>query len=99
MGVGDGTPVAADAVLQQFDEVTLPTAFAVQLVQRLRDQDPRVTPALLWLDRRLAAQGTTADEAVRAEHQRQAAPNGTVRHVIPRIRLISPLHWTQFFEE
>ena len=28
-------------------------AFAVQLVQRLREQDPAVTPALEWLDRRL----------------------------------------------
>ena len=35
--------------------------FAVQLVQRLRDQDPRVTPALRWLEERLLAQGTTAD--------------------------------------
>jgi cyclic beta-1,2-glucan synthetase len=99
LGVGDGTPEAADAVLQQFDEVTLPTAFAVQLVQRLRDQDPRVTPALLWLDRRLAAQGTTADEAVRAEHQRQAATNVTVRNVITSMRLISAVDWTEFFEE
>ena len=35
----------------------LPDAFAVQLVHRLRDQDPRITPALTWLDERLAAQG------------------------------------------
>src|SRR5260221_8891329 len=61
LDINENHPRAADAVLQQFDEVTLPTAFAVQLVQRLRDQDPRVTPALLWFDRRLAAQGTTAD--------------------------------------
>ena len=30
------------------------TAFAVQLVQRLRDLDPKVGPVLLWLDQRLA---------------------------------------------
>jgi cyclic beta-1,2-glucan synthetase len=30
-------------------------AFTVQLLQRLRDQDPRVTPALQWLEARLAA--------------------------------------------
>ena len=28
----------------------LPDAFAVQLVHRLRDQDPGITPALAWLD-------------------------------------------------
>ena len=62
-------------------------AFAVQLVQRLRDQDPAVTPALRWLDERLAAQGTTADEIVREEHQRQGAMNVTVRNVITSMRL------------
>ena len=58
--------------LQRFNATPLPRAFAVQLVQRLRDQDPKVTPALAWLDERLASQGTTADEIVRAEHQRRA---------------------------
>ena len=28
-----------------------------------------MTPALTWLDERLASMGTTADEAVREEHQ------------------------------
>ena len=32
----------------------------------LRDQDPVVMPALRWLEEHLAAQGTTADEIVRA---------------------------------
>src|SRR5216683_6257953 len=68
-------PVAA---LHRLENAPLVTAFAVQLVQRLRDQDPVVTPALLWLDRRLAAQGTTADEIVRVEHQRQGAMDVTV---------------------
>ena len=39
------------------------TSFAVQLIHRLRDQDPSITPALDWLDERLAAQGPTADDA------------------------------------
>ena len=61
----------------------------VQLVQRLRDQDPAVTPALGWLEELLAAQGTTAEEMVRLEHQRQATMNVTVRNVITSMRLIS----------
>ena len=32
-----------------------PDAFAVQLVHRLRDQDPGINPALTWLDEQLAA--------------------------------------------
>ena len=76
----------------------MPRAFAVQMVQRLRDQDPKVTPALLWLDRRLLAQGTTADEIVRAEHQAQGAMNVTVRNVITSMRFMSAVDWAEFFE-
>ena len=67
----------------------LPKAGRVQLFQRLRDQDPAVTPALGWLEELLAAQGTTAEETVRLEHQRQATMNVTVRNVITSMRLIS----------
>ena len=58
---------------RQHEDTTVPDAFAVQLVHRLRDQDPRITPALTWLNQNLAARGTTADAVVRDEHQRQGA--------------------------
>jgi cyclic beta-1,2-glucan synthetase len=94
---GRSAPPAATA-RQRFKDGPLVTAFAVQLVQRLRDHDPAVTPALLWLDQRLAAQGTTPDDIVRVEHGRQAAMNVSVRNVITSMRLISALDWTEFFE-
>ena len=70
----------------------------MQLVQRLRDHDPSVTPAVQWLNARLAAQGTTADELVREEHQRQGAMNVTVRNAITSMRLISAVDWSELFE-
>jgi cyclic beta-1,2-glucan synthetase len=96
LGVGDG--VVSATGLARFEGTPLITAFAVQLVQRLRDQDRAVTPALQWLDRRLAEQGTTSEEIVRVEHQRQAAMNVTVRNVILSMSLISALDWAEFFE-
>jgi len=93
----DGRPVDP-TVFERLEGAPLETAFAVQLVQRLRDQDPDVTPALLWLDERLAGQGTTSDDIVRVEHQRQAAMNVTVRNVILSMSLMSALDWTEFFE-
>jgi cyclic beta-1,2-glucan synthetase len=72
--------------------------FAAQLIQRLRDQDPRVTPALLWLEERLAAQGTTSAQIVRDEHQRQGASNVTVRNIITSMRLMSDVDWSELFE-
>ncbi len=76
----------------------LAPAFVVQLVQRLRDQDPRVTPALQWLEERLIAKGTTSNQIVREEHQRQGASNVTVRNIITSMRLLSDVDWPEFFE-
>src|SRR5437879_4157378 len=86
------------SVFQHYEQAPLPGAFAVQLVQRLRDQDPKVTRALMWLEERLAAQGTTADEIVHDEHQRQGAANVTVRNIITSMRLISDVDWAELFE-
>jgi cyclic beta-1,2-glucan synthetase len=98
LGLDGHSAESVAMALRRFEGVPLATAFAVQLVQRLRDQDPVVTPALHWLDERLAAQGTTADDIVRVEHQRQAAMNVTVRNVITSMRLISAFDWAEFFE-
>ncbi|HEY8154025.1 MAG TPA: glucoamylase family protein [Myxococcota bacterium] len=98
MEAGDQQAVLADTALRRFEQGSLSREFAVQLVQRLRDHDPSVTPAVQWLDARLAAQGTTADELVRQEHQRQGAMNVTVRNAITSMRLMSAVDWAEFFE-
>jgi len=74
-------------------------AFAVQLVQRLRYQDPHVTPALTWLDQQLQSQGTNAEEIVLLEHNAQAAANVSVRNIITSMRLISAFNWAGFVEQ
>ncbi|MGZ6378535.1 MAG: glycosyl transferase, partial [Candidatus Limnocylindrales bacterium] len=98
LGLGKDGPDAAAASMRRLSRVALPTAARVQLFQRLRDQDPAVTPAIRWLEELLAAQGTTAEEMVRLEHQRQATMNVTVRNVITSMRLISWFDWAQFVE-
>ena len=98
LGVGNREAEPAATALRGLDRTPLPGNFAVQLVQRLRDQDPAVTPALRWLDERLAAQGTTADETVREQHHRQGAMNVTVRNVITSMRLMSAVDWAELFE-
>ncbi len=57
LGVGGRAAEAPEMALRRFDSTPLPTPFVVRLLQRLRDQDPRVTPALVWLDERLAQRG------------------------------------------
>ncbi|PCE25957.1 glycosyl transferase [Paraburkholderia acidicola] len=72
--------------------------FAAQLAKRLRDQDPRTTPALGWLEERLKLQGASVDEVVRHAQQRQGASNVTVRNVITSMRLISDIDWADLLE-
>jgi cyclic beta-1,2-glucan synthetase len=98
LGAGIRSPEAAATALREFTQLSLTRSFAVQLVQRLRDEDPATTPALLWLDQRLNSQGTNADEIVREEHRRQGAANVTVRNIVTSMRLISELDWADFFE-
>ncbi len=72
--------------------------FAAQLLQRLRDQGPGIAPALLWLEQRFARQGTSGDEMIRIEHQRQAANQVSVGNVITSMRLLSSINWAEFVE-
>ena len=67
-------------------------------MHRLRDQDPKFTPALAWLDERLAKQGLTADSAVREVHRSQGAANVTVRNIVTSLRVIAEVDWQVLFE-
>jgi cyclic beta-1,2-glucan synthetase len=98
LGAGDRVTEPASVVLAELLGTSLQRAFAVQLVHRLRDQDPRIMPALTWLDQRLAAQGTTADSVVHDEHQAQGSAAVTVRNIITSMRLISDVDWPDLFE-
>jgi cyclic beta-1,2-glucan synthetase len=96
--LGQGGRPADPRAFTRLGDETLTAAFAVQLAQRLRDQDPTATPALAWLEARLARAGTTAEELVRAEHQRHGAANVTVRNVITSLRVMANFDWRDFFE-
>ena len=98
LGTGGSPKPAPAEVIQMLEAVPFSRAFAVQLVQRLREQDPAVTPALDWLDGRLARDTMTADELVHVEHQEQIANHATVRNVITSMRLLSQADWADFFE-
>ena len=99
LGLSDQPAEGVDEVLGPLGSTPLESAFAVQLVQRLRDQPASITPALEWVDRNLAAQGTSAEEVVSQAHQDQAAANITVRNIITSMRWVSSIDWTGFFED
>ena len=96
--LGLGGEPARRLAFQRLEAASLPMAFIVELVQRLREQDPESTPALAWLSEQLSGLGTSPEELVRQEHQRQAAMNVTVRNVITSMRTMSTFDWAEFFE-
>ena len=98
LGLSGRPAESAEDVLGHLDDAPLADAFAVQLVQRLRDQDESITPALVWLNRKLGAQGTSPAEVVAREHHAQGAANATVRNIITSMRWMSSLDWLAFFE-
>ena len=98
LGSGERNAEPAPAVLAIYERAPIAEAFAVQLLHRLRDQDPRIAPALAWLDERLALQGTTADAVVRDVHRNMGAGNVTVRNIITGIRMIADVDWAKAFE-
>ena len=98
LGSGGLPPEPSTTLLNDWPTTPLSTSFAVQLLHRLRDQDPGVAPALDWLAVRLQVQATSIEEIVREEHHRQGASNLTVRNVITSMRSISGADWPELFE-
>ena len=98
LGAGGRVTESIAIVLAKQERAPLSEALAVQLVHRLRDQDPKITPALTWLDERLALQETTSETVVRDVHRRQGATNVTVRNIIASLRGISDADWQLLFE-
>jgi cyclic beta-1,2-glucan synthetase len=74
-------------------------AFVVHLVQRLRDQDPKVVAVLDRLEQHLAERGSGIEQLVHLEHQRQATAQVTIGNIITSMRLLSTLDWRDFFED
>jgi cyclic beta-1,2-glucan synthetase len=77
---------------------TVAVPFAVQILQRMREYGPRLSPLRTVLEERLAARGLTLEDAIRLEHQRQATGQVSVANAITSLRLCSTLDWSHFFE-
>ena len=91
-------PDDISTLLTGFGQAPISDAFAVQLLQRLHDQDERIIPALAWLEARLAIRDSSTDEVVSDEHMRQSAATVTVSNIVNSLRMISNVDWADLFE-
>lgn len=80
------------------DPTSRDPTFLVQLVLRLRDQDPAVAPALVWLEEQMSRAHTTLEALIRAENQHRAANRVSTGNIITSLRLLADLDWHIFFE-
>ncbi len=76
----------------------LETAYAVRLLQRMREYGPLVSPVRAAVEERLAIPGMTAEDAIRMEYQSQAAGQVSVGNAITSLRLCSTMDWAAYFE-
>ncbi len=73
-------------------------AFIVQVLHRVREYGLRLAAVRLAVDDDLASRHTTAEEAVRGEHQRQGLAQVSVANAVASLRLCATLDWPAFVE-
>jgi cyclic beta-1,2-glucan synthetase len=73
-------------------------AHVVQLLHRVREYGLRLSPVRRALDAHLASEQTTTEDAIREEHQREAAAQVSVANAIGSLRLCSTLDWREYVE-
>ncbi len=76
----------------------LHVAFVDQLLQRMREYGAGASELRKQLEERLQAAGTTVEDAVRAEHQRQAMSHLSMGNSFTSLRLCSSTDWNEYVE-
>ena len=100
--------LAADAYVARMEREAgniarpLPSALGiasvVQLLHRVREYGLQLSSVRTAVEEHLASQETTAEAAIRGEHQRQAADQVSVANAITSLRFCSALDWRQYVE-
>jgi len=73
-------------------------AFLAELTRHLQGQSPYFAFASTWLEQRLAEQGLTIEQLVRAEGHAQAADQVSIGNSITSLRFLSSTDWREFVE-
>src|SRR3972149_1552307 len=78
--------------------VVLHPAFVLQLLQRMREYGPRLSAVRAAVGKHLATEQMTPEDAIRSEHQRQAAAQLSIANAIPSLRMCATLDWSEYVE-
>jgi cyclic beta-1,2-glucan synthetase len=93
-------PLEAGAAVDELPDLPMspPSAFSVELLARMREYGSRVSALRARLDERLLAMGQTAEDAIRAEQQAEAAAQISVANTITSLRLCASHEWSRYVE-
>ncbi len=80
-------------------EPPLSGAFLAEMTRHLQGQNPNFAFANSWLEHRLADQGATTEQLVRAEGQAQAADQVSIGNSINSLRFLNSNDWREFVSQ
>src|SRR3984893_4440917 len=97
---------AADDTAAEFEKSPQPpplppaldTAYVVHLLQRIREYGLHLSTLHGHVEEYLSSHQTTAEDAIRTEHQHQAGAQVSVANAVTSLRLCSTLDWSRYFE-
>jgi cyclic beta-1,2-glucan synthetase len=73
-------------------------SFIAELVRRLQGQGPALALPLTWIAQRLSESGSTIEQLVQAENQRQATDQVSISNSIASLRFLDATDWREFVE-
>ncbi len=76
----------------------LVSSFIAELARRLQGQGPALALPLTWIEQRLSESGTTIEQLVRSENQRQATDQVSISNSIASLRFLDATDWREFVE-
>lgn len=85
-------------ILSEILPYTSDNTFVTQMLYRLRDGSHASAMVINWLEEKLEARNSDADEALMAEHGRLASGNVTMGNLIRSLREIDDTDWAVWFE-
>lgn len=76
----------------------LESSFVAGFTRQLQGKGPALALPLSWMEQQLTAIGTSSNDLVRLENQKQAADQVSVRNSIGTLRFLSATDWRVFVE-
>jgi cyclic beta-1,2-glucan synthetase len=76
----------------------LSSAFVAEITRRLEGQSPTLSLPLKWIEKKLSEMGTTIEQLIQLEIQREASDRVSVSNSIESFRFIDAMDWRKFVE-